>query len=94
MREFTVLVFTPRFSNHPSKESRINGTHIPVKRNAANIPNAASIPNERNAAISLKRLAAKAAIVVSVVSKIARPTLDKVVAAADSEELPAFLSSL
>ena len=93
-RVLAVLVLTPRFSNHSSTESRISGAHIPVKRNAANIPNAASIPNDRNAAMSLKRLAAKADIVVNDVSKIARPTLDSVVVAADSADLPAFLSSL
>ena len=79
---------------HSSILNRIRGTHNPVRRNAERIPRAASIPNERKAAISLNKLAAKAAIVVREVSIIALPTRLSVVSVASLVEAPFFLSSL
>ena len=87
-----VLVF--RASSQSSTLTRINGAHKPVKMKAANTPSAASIPKERRAAMSLKRLAAKAAMVVRDVRVMARPTRDKVMLPASSEVLPLARSSL
>ena len=88
------MIFLLRLAIHSSTLNLINGTHKPVSRNAAKIPNAASTPNERKAATSLNKLAAKAAIVVSEVSIIARPTLVKVTSVASVVVAPFFRSSL
>ena len=86
--------FLARLANHSSTLTRMRGDHIPVNKKAAKIPKAASIPKERRAAMSLKRLAAKAAIVVMDVRVIALPTLESVILPAWSEDLPAARSSL
>ena len=77
-------MFIFRSCIHLSTERRMRGTHNPVRMNADKIPNAASIPKDLSTAMSLKTLAAKAAIVVIEVSMIARPTRCKVVCAASS----------
>ena len=87
-------VFLARLSSQSSTLTRIKGAHNPVNRNAARIPRAASIPKERRAAISLKRFAAKADIVVRDVSVMARPTRDSVMAPASCEFFPLARSSL
>ena len=87
-------MFLPRFSIHSSNEILTRGAQIPVSKKAANTPKAASIPNERIAATSLNKLAAKAAIVVIEVSIIARPTRFTVIFPASSAHLPRLLSSL
>ena len=88
------VVFFPRFSSHSSNETLTSGAHKPVSKNAANTPKAASTPNDLNAATSLKRFAENAAIVVSDVSMIARPTRLTVIVPASVAFLPRFLSSL
>ena len=87
-------MFLPRFSNHSSNETLTNGAQIPVSKNAARTPNAASIPNDLRAAISLNRFAENAAIVVSEVSIIALPTLLTVTVPASVADFPRPLSSL
>ena len=87
-------MFFLRLSIHSSTLKRINGTHKPVNKKAANIPKAASTPNERSAATSLNKLAANADIVVSEVSIIARPTLVRVTSVAAVVVAPFFRSSL
>ena len=83
-----------RFSSHSSTLIRSNGTHKPVNKNAARIPMAASMPKLRKAAISEKRFAEKAAMVVIDVSMMARPTRVSVMVP-DSEALfPSLRSSL
>ncbi len=83
-----------RFSIHSSKLIRNKGTHKPVKRKAARIPIAASIPKLRNAAISEKRLAENAAIVVTEVRRIARPTRVNVIVPDSAALFPSLRSSL
>ena len=90
---FSVISFL-RFCIHSSTVRRMSGTHNPVSKNAARIPSAASTPNERNAATSLNRLAAKAEIVVKLVRKIARPTRVRVISVASVVLAPFFRSSL
>ena len=87
-------MFLPRFSNHSSNETLTSGAQIPVSRNAARTPSAASIPNDLRAAISLNRFAEKAAMVVSEVSIIALPTLLTVTVPASVADFPKPLSSL
>ena len=91
---FFSSMLLPRFTSHSSTDSRIIGTHKPVSKNAEKIPNAASTPNDRSTAISLKRFAANAAIVVTEVRQIARPTRCSVISAAVCEDLPFIRSSL
>ncbi len=67
---------------------------MPVNKNAARTPKAASIPNDLSAATSLNKLAENAAIVVKEVSMIARPTRLTVIVPASVAVLPRFLSSL
>ena len=62
--------------------------------NAERMPSAASIPKERSAAMSLKRFAANAAMVVIEVSMMARPTLDRVISAEASDDFFIARSSL
>ena len=88
------VVFFPLPSIHSSNETLTSGAQIPVSRNAASTPRAASIPNERSAATSLNKFAAKAAIVVREVSMIALPTRFTVILPASVESFPRFLSSL
>ena len=83
-----------RDSIQSSTLTRMSGAHKPVRMKAANTPKAASIPNERRAAISLNRFAAKAAMVVNEVRVMARPTRDTVMLPASSEDLPLARSSL
>ena len=90
---FSILFFF-LLAIHSSMLNLIRGTHNPVRRNAERIPRAASMPNERKAAISLNKLAANAAIVVREVSIIALPTRLRVVSVASLVEAPFFLSSL
>ena len=84
----------PRFSSHSSNETLTRGAQIPVSRNAASTPNAASIPKDLKAATSLNRLAENAAMVVKEVSMIALPTLLTVIFPASVVDFPRFLSSL
>ena len=91
---FSLMASPFRFSSHSSKLIRSNGTHRPVKRNAARMPIAASIPKLRKAAISEKRFAEKAAMVVIDVSMIARPTRVSVMVPDSEALLPSLRSSL
>ena len=87
-------MFLFRLTIHSSTLRRISGTHKPVSKKADNIPRAASTPNDLNAATSLNKLAAKAAIVVRDVSIIARPTRVIVTSVAAVVFFPFFRSSL
>jgi len=87
-------VFFSLFSKNWSKLILSRGVQIPVKTKAENIPNDASIPNDLSAAISLKRLALNAAIVVIDVSRIAFPTNLNVICELSLGPLPRILSSL
>ena len=83
-----------RDSSQSSTLTRMSGAHNPVRMKAAKTPRAASIPKERRAAMSLNKLAAKAAMVVSEVRVMARPTRDRVMLPASCEVLPLARSSL
>ena len=84
----------PLDSIHSSTSCLTSGTHIPVRMKAERTPNPASMPNERNAAISEVRLARNATIVVVEVSMIARPTRVTEMWEASSGLAPFLLSSL
>ena len=90
----TGAVERPRASSHWSTLILSTGAQMPVSRKAAKMPHAASTPKERRAAMSEKRFAAKAAVVVSDVSRMARPTRRTVICVASSGLRPRPRSSL